>query len=320
MAKSLITYAEAAALWGQQDAIVSDITYPMRANGISRNPDVEVTNFERNLVALAAGIPLVDEPNYMPPIKFFDDFVTGGFVLDDELTNESNTSGKFCETAENGEWLVTVATVGEAYSIIVSDTGRGGWLTVTTVATQNHPVNCQLNGLPFLLVAGKPLVFEARLVITDVSDGTCFIGLSIAGTDLAQGALGVSDDAVGFFIDVDGTVAAVSSKDGTDTTGAAVATFVDGTIAGAVAGTTDHCHRLGIKWDGVNKLRFYVDGVVVKTIATASLAAADPDYATAAIAAINQDEHMTVAFAADNTAGGNAYAVEIDYIACSQAR
>jgi hypothetical protein len=29
---------------------------------------------------------------------------------------------------------------------------------------------------------------------------------------------------------------------------------------------------------------------------------------------------MTVAFVADNTAGANAYAVEIDYIACSQAR
>lgn len=321
MAKSLITSAEAAALRGQQDAIVSDITYPMRANGISKDPDAEVTNFERNLVALAAGIPLVDEPDYMPPIKYFDDFITAGMCLNAQLTNESKPYAKFGEVADIGEWLVTVATVGEAYSIVTSDTGRGGWLTVTTVGTQNHPVNCQLNGLPFLLVAGKPLVFETRFVITHVSRGLMFVGLSIPSTDILASGNGTVDDLVGFYIDVAGDVWTVSSKDGTDTvSAAAVATFVDGTIAGAVAGTTNHCHRLGFKWDGVNKLRFYVDGAVVKTIATAALAADDPDYATATVTAINQDEHMTVAFVADNTAGANAYAVEIDYIACSQAR
>jgi hypothetical protein len=234
---------------------------------------------------------------------YYEDWHTAGFALDDELANESNPSGgKFSETADNGEYLVTVATVGEAYSITSEDNAPGGWLKIVTVATQNHPVSIQQNGTPWYFATGKPLYFETRIVVEDVSEAWWFVGLAIPNTDILASGAGTVDDITGFCGLGTTAIQFISNADNSDSINATAGTIADGAIA--TASTT--AVKLAMYWDGVDTVNYYIDGVYIGKVNTA--------------AKINSDEGMAISFVIDNQDGAAAEQLYIDYIYVAQVR
>jgi hypothetical protein len=270
----------------------------------SENAYVEYATFYMNLLSAATGQPLVDQSNFSPPVTYFDDFVVGGYVVDDEGADESNPGAKFCEVADAGEWLVSVATTGEAWAAVIADTpGVGGWLAATTVATQNHPINAQLNGSMFNLAAGKPLYFETRIMVSDVDKATWFVGLSIPTTDGLASGVGTVNDIIGFAGLADGTIDFISNDGGTDSIETEVGTIADGSLATIAT----KAKRLGFAWDGIATVTAYIDGVEV-----ASFNTTDDN--------INQDAAMSPLFIVDNTGAAAAHTLWIDYIMVTQKR
>lgn len=276
MAKSVLTYAEAAALWGQSVDIAPNLVHPNPA-GVSKAPDVEQTNFERLLIMLATGAPLVDDPNYAPPIVFFEDFIT-------TTSSKAAGNGKFAVAADTTEWFVTEVdgATGQTETIIgfTQDIGtvpaaRGGWGQFRTCNANNDALSAQLNGEVFSLSAGKPLFFEARVIITDVDKVEFAIGLSVSTTD-GYGAVGVgSTDHVAFIMDADGNIDCSVAENSTATKADTTANIVDGSIA--TVATANVAKRLGFHWDGVDTIKFYVDGVLTNTVTDDGATALIPD-------------------------------------------
>ena len=231
-------------------------------------------------------------------IEYFEDFIMCGFVPDDELASESNpSSGMFSEVADSAQYLVSLATVGEAAVITASDNAHGGWLTLTTVDTQNHPINVQQNGTPWYLSVGKKLWFDASVLIGDIDAEKWFIGLSIPSTDILASGVGTVDDIIGFCGLATSAIQFISNKDGTDSIDATAGTVADGTIATA----STKKKRLSFYWDGVDTVNYYIDGVLAGSMNTT-----DDD--------INTDEGMAISFVCDNTEAGTAEGIFIDYI------
>lgn len=207
-----------------------------------------------------AGAPLaVDPASYY---GWMDDFFLAGYLANSADTNLNGLviqkGGKFAETADHAEWLVTV-TDGDGdnnESIVVADDAPGGWVTINTTDKANDAVQVQKNGESFKVTTSKDLWFEAKFEIEDVSEDTVFVGLTVADTDVL-GSLG--NDFMGFYLDQSTNCAFLCAKDGTITTNAAVAVFADAT---ATVGAS--AKRCGFYVDGsTSNVFIYVDGALV---------------------------------------------------------
>lgn len=255
---------------------------------------------------VTAGAPLVNGQLPSAWVTYFEDFIVGGSSANDELANQSAPSGgMFSEVANAGQYLVSLVTVGELTEPCMLATGvaKGGWVDVLTVATQNHPVNVQANGTPWVLAANKKLYFETRIMVEDVSECDWFVGLSIANTDILASGVGTVDDIIGFVGLHTTAIQFISNEDGTDSIDATAGTIADGSIATI----STKAVKLAFVWDGVSTVSYYVDDVFAGSMNTT-----DDD--------INQDEAMSVAFVCDNTQGGTAERMWIDYIYVTQER
>src|SRR5687768_16201843 len=86
-------------------------------------------------------------------VEFFDDFISGGY---------GTTSGaKFASSADVAPWLYTALTGTPTF--VIKDDELGGILAADTgAATDNHGLECQLNGESFQITADKDLYFECR--------------------------------------------------------------------------------------------------------------------------------------------------------------
>lgn len=206
-----------------------------------------------------SGAPLaVDPASYY---SWMEDFFRAGYIANAAVTNLDGLvilkGGKFAETADHAEWLVTV-TDGDGdnnESITVADDAPGGWLTINTTDKALDAVQIQLNGEAFKVTTSKDLWFETKFEIEDVSEDTVFVGLTVADTDIL-GSLG--NDFMGFYLDQSTNCAFLSGKNGTITTNAAVAIFADAT--GTVGASAK---RLGFYVDGSSSnVYVYVDGVL----------------------------------------------------------
>lgn len=177
------------------------------------------------------------------PIAYFNDFITG-------VTEDGET---FSTTADKGEFLVSADTLDAAtQNPAIQDDQDGGVIKTTTDATSGERIAFQLNGENFFLTRGRSLYFEARMKFTNTTQDAVF-GLSVNTTDPHASApsdyvlMGLTGDA-----DIQYGTATGSSD------------------SGAFSGTDSTTDLVANTWtvfafmfDGVDAIRFYVDGVEV---------------------------------------------------------
>lgn len=231
--------------------------------------------------------------------QFFDDFHEAGF------TAGGAAVGKFSQTADAGVWLTSITQAGAGNATVtVEDDAAGGWLKLLNDAADNDLINCQLNGESFKLDTGKPLVAEWRIRVADVSETDWSVGLAISDVDIGGGVT----DGFGFF---GGTAAGVLDSDvninawcGLNSTNTFASNSTNTTKTDTGIDTADATVvLLQVVWDGVGKLRFYVDG---------NLKATHTDN-------LPTDEALSPYFYVRND-GAVAQSLSIDYIATKQAR
>ena len=134
---------------------------------------------------------LEGEP-HAPPLVIFDHFGDGwGF----EPSDADNT-GKFSETANLGQWLVTVTDGGGdgAEVIVVSDAEPGGVATITTNDADNDSMELQMNGEAFAVNARNDMWFSIRMKLSDADTCDWFVGLATTDTAVLDG----TTDSIGF--------------------------------------------------------------------------------------------------------------------------
>ena len=152
---------------------------------------------------------------------YFDDFYAAGF-----LPNTAGAGGKFDETADAGEWLVSVTDGGtdNGETIVIDDGGGSGWLVITCNDAANDDVECQKNGEAFTPSLTKDLWFETRFEIEDVSEDKVVVGLTVSDTDVLST---YGNDFMLFETSESGVVNFKMGKNGTLSTNAAIATLVN---------------------------------------------------------------------------------------------
>lgn len=184
-----------------------------------------------------------------PPIVFWDDFTDGWGA---EPSDADNT-GKFSETANLGQWLVTVIDDDSAgdYAIICDDSATGGWLKFTVASDIIDVLSMQLNGEAFKMGTGKTMIFEIRVKFTDVDDCDWFVGLAATDTAILTGVA----DKIGFECpDATGDIDAVTENSTNQTTTDTTVDLVNDTWV-----------TLRFEVKGTGKARFYVDGALKAT-------------------------------------------------------
>lgn len=238
----------------------------------------------QNLGYASPFLPPTQHPGqHMPmPIVFQDDFVTGG--------TGTTVGGKFATTANAAQWLNSTDNSG---TCIISDAEPGGVLALTPGTSANDYVSIQLNGEAFALAAGRTIMWEARLKISDVDDAKFFVGL--ASTDASTSAtagpvLDGTNDSIGFrnVLGNTATFLYVVEDDTSETTGTAYTGAADDTFM-----------VLRFEVQGLDQVRFYVNGDLVATVKTGL-----PDSGAA----------LTPTFEIGSPTGTTATVMEIDYI------
>lgn len=225
---------------------------------------------------------------------YHDHFITAGCMTSTPALTA--VGGKFSTLADAGEWLATVTQAGAGNaSITIADDDPGGWLTILNDAADNDMVEAQLNGESFKAQAGKKIIFETEIKITDVSETDFLIGLGITDTTPLAGW---SDYFCFHCADSSGNISCATGK---NATGGAVGSETSGST------TTDTgkdladatAVKLRIEITGVSKVQYFVDGVLCATHTTN----------------ICDDEVLTPTFSVRND-GAVAQTMKINYITC----
>jgi hypothetical protein len=154
----------------------------------------------------------------------------------------------FAKDYNASDWVVTETDAG-ATQAIAADV-LGGALLITNTATDDDIVQLQSAEQAWKLGAGKKLWFETKLKVSDATQSDVFVGLATTDTSIIAG----TTDSVGFR-KADGAAALVSiTEDNTTETTNSAATMVADTFV-----------TLGFYWDGVSKVRFYVNRALTAT-------------------------------------------------------
>jgi hypothetical protein len=301
---SNLTKAQALALAFQSLDVASDVVFP------SVNPEGSEQawfGFLNDILNLCLPRADVANPNSLPPIVYFEEFLEGASELNPLSDDDPETDGmgfKFGTVDDRNEYYVT-GTNAETGSITIPDDAPGGWLQMTTAGAENDALNAQMKGGPFKLAANKPLIYETRIMVEDVSETSWFMGLAIKDTEdiTGSGAVGSCDDCVGFYGIEEVNINYWSAEDGNDSYADTGSDIADGSIATMDAEAV----RLGFKWDGVDSLSFYVNGTLAVT-----LSATDDN--------VNQDEPMSPIMALDATNGAAPETLWVDYVSIIQRR
>lgn len=170
------------------------------------------------------GIRVEGQP-YERAYAWFDDFDIGGF-----LPNTAGKGGKYDETADAGEFLVTVVDGGtdNAETIVVADNIDGGVTDFTTNDADNDLLNIQRNGERYHLRTRRDLLMEWNLAIGDVDKVDWLVGLCITDTSLLAS---LPSDGIGFKVaagDASQEIVAFCRKAGTETTLSTGVSVTDG--------------------------------------------------------------------------------------------
>jgi len=160
----------------------------------------------------------------------------------------------FLNTADYAaaDWTITTVETGTATEAIAADELNGG-LKLTNGTADDDSDSLQLNQENWALGAGKRMWMEVRLKISDATQSDFFVGLNITDTTPL-----VTSDRVGFQKD-DGSTAilAKSEKDSTETSTDSLQVVVADTYV-----------KLGMYWDGMSAVAFFVNRNIVATHTT----------------------------------------------------
>jgi len=177
-----------------------------------------------------------------------------GFVFFDDFLGP-------IETTTALDWTITQVTTGR---VAGGATEQGGVLLVDSNGNppSDDGVNVQRTNCLFKPAANRKIWFEARVKMNDATD-QYFIGL--AGVDTTLIAAGVVDDVVdkcGFYHEAastDNKISAISSRLTSEEKNTDVGANVDATYV-----------KLGFKIDGLTRIDFYRNGVIVASVTDAS--------------------------------------------------
>lgn len=187
------------------------------------------------------------------------------------------------------DWVITTTEdgAGDATEALAADEACGA-LLLTNDNGATDADSLQMTEENWRLTTGKQLWFETRIKINDVDQVNTFVGLGITDTTPLD-----TSDRVGFQID-DGN-ASILCKTEKNTTETSTDSAVDAADATYV--------KLGFHWDGISRVRFYVDRSLVATHTTN----------------VPDDENLCVTFHHGNGEADN-QTMHIDYIYVAQER
>lgn len=229
-------------------------------------------------------------------VQYYNDFVTAGF-----LTNTAGRAGEFDETADSGNWLVTVTDSGgdNNETILVADGWENGWLACKPNNAAADGMGFQLNGEAFRVRPNKIMLARCRLAPSVPATTRWFFGFantnaanpcaaSSSWTDYigfgnynANGLDGTPDGSIGCIIGRDATEAdAIGAK---TTSSTAFERYIDSGIdfAGATTGrTADYSRELAVVVTGDRHVAWYIDG---KEVTGASWNEPYPSHASSTI-------------------------------------
>ena len=177
------------------------------------------------------------------------DCTSAGYVAADAAT-------RFSETADGGEFLVTVIDGGTdgGETIKVADDAHGGNVVIVTNDADNDAVSIQKNGEIVKMAAGRRISFELEIKIGDVSTTDWLFGLAITDTTPLAG---ISDGVFFRCPDSTGDIDIVTAKDSTETVTDSAKDLADDTWV-----------NLGIAIIGTERAQFYVNGTKVGDVTT----------------------------------------------------
>jgi hypothetical protein len=179
--------------------------------------------------------------------------------MEEWVTGCTEDGQKLSTSANKGDWLVTIVDGDNDGGHVnnVEDDAPGGILKVLTNDKASDSNELQLNGESFKLAVGKQLFFEASIAIDDVDKADIFVGLAITDTTV----LTACTDLVGFAVDHDANVDAEVRQNSTASKTDTTVDAEDATLA--TFGTKKI--KLAFHWDGVDTVRFFVNGVLKVT-------------------------------------------------------
>jgi len=198
---------------------------------------------------------------------------------------------------EADQWVVTVVDSGEdaAHTQAIQNED-GGVLKITNNDADDDSTFLQYSGddasaavETFKFEPGKKLMFKARWKLNDATQNDAIIGLQITDTtplDATDGVIFRTDDG-------DTNLDFHVTKNSTSTSASAIGTLADDTYV-----------VTAFYYNGVDAIKYYVDGVHVGTAAVTNL----PD-----------DEELTVSFGIQNGEAA-ANTMSVDYILVAKER
>lgn len=170
-------------------------------------------------------------------IAFFDDFIGTNISATAEL-------GKWLQSTNGG--AIGFAGYANASVMDASQELTGGWIALTPEATATDYVNLTVNGPAFQIDQGKPLYFETRVFVPDISDINWWIGLTGSDPDLEIIKGGISDAGIGFECIAAGALSFITAIGGNEKTA----------ITGDTVANVD-IWKLAFYYDGVDTITFY---------------------------------------------------------------
>lgn len=162
----------------------------------------------------------------------------------------------------NGDILVLVKDAG-ASGAVVADAENGGYRITSTATTSGDGGNLQAVETTFLCVAGRALMFEARVRVSDADQSTFFVGLADTIVTNPEDVVVAGVARIGFEL-LDGA-ATLNTVVDDDTTAVKVVTAISAVDATYI--------RLGFRLDGAS-VRFYINRALVGTTSLPSAIAA----------------------------------------------
>ena len=194
------------------------------------------------------------------------------------------------DTAFTDSWIVGFNGVTSASSVALIDT-TGGWIEIKPAANDDDIAQLQTHQEMFKFASNKPLIYEARVSLTDATESDMIVGLIITSSNTPS----AQTDGVYFRKDDgDANLDYVMEKNSTTTlsTGDTGSDMADNTMV-----------KLGIRYDGSSTVYWYINGTQVAS-ATANI----PD-----------DEFLAPVFAVRN-GEGSAKTLFVDYVKITQIR
>lgn len=168
------------------------------------------------------------------------------FVYFDDFGNGYDSTNDYTATAINASTAALTTT-------------SGGAILLTTDTAENDGIQLQAIGSPFLPVSGKKLWIKTRFKLSDATQSDFLIGIAAVDTTLlgSTGGDGVTDGI--FFAKDDGSAAPYVSVQKNTTTGQ-----LQGTSIATLS--NDTYVTLGLEYDGISSVKYFVDGVQKGTL------------------------------------------------------